>query len=94
MREASLQKGLCQGGSDQLFQDVKKWKSPKSPRIGEESGSSKDTHMTDGDDTIIDNMSTQNFLLFFFLVMLHGLWDLSSPTKNRTWALGSASVES
>lgn len=56
------------GGSDRLFQAVKKWKSPKSPRIGEESGSSKDTHMTNGDDIITDNMSTQNFfLLFFFL---------------------------
>ena len=49
--------------------------------------------MTNGDDAITDNMSTQNFL-FFFLAVLHGLWDLSSPTKDRTWTLGSESVES
>ena len=27
--------------------------------------------------------------LFFFLAMLHGLWDLSSPTRYRTHPLGS-----
>lgn len=56
VREAFLQKGLCQGGSDWLFQDIKNWKSPKSPRIGEESGNSKDTHTTNWQNTIIDNV--------------------------------------
>ena len=31
---------------------------------------------------------------WFFLAMLYGLWDLSSPTRDRTWALGSESMES
>ena len=30
--------------------------------------------------------------LAFFLAMLHGLWDLSSPTKDQTRALGSEST--
>ena len=37
------------------------------------------------------------FLLFFhfyFLAVLRGMQDLSSPTKDRTWALGSGSAES
>ena len=74
MREAFLQKGLCQGGSDRLFQAVRKWKSPKSPRIGEESGSSKDTLMTNGDDIITDNMSTQNV----FFLLGHAAWFVGS----------------
>ena len=36
------------------------------------------------------------FILIFFkiLVMLHGLWDSSSPTRGWTQALGSESMES
>ena len=30
----------------------------------------------------------------FWLVGPHGLWDLSSPTKNRTRAFGNESAES
>ena len=30
----------------------------------------------------------------FFLATLHGLWDLSSPTRDQTRALGSESMES
>ena len=31
---------------------------------------------------------------FNFLAALPGLWDLSSPTRDRTWVLGSESTES
>ena len=31
---------------------------------------------------------------FFFFAMPHGFWDLSSPTRNRTQAPGSETVES
>ena len=33
-------------------------------------------------------------LFFFFLATPQGLWDLSSPTRDRTQALGSESMES
>ena len=33
-------------------------------------------------------------LFFFFPAMLRGLWELSSLTRDQTWALGSESVES
>ena len=34
-----------------------------------------------------------DFSVFFFLffVIRHGLWDLSSPTRDQTWAPGSGS---
>lgn len=31
--------------------------------------------------------------LFFFLAVLQVLWELSSPTNNQTWALGSETAE-
>ena len=34
-----------------------------------------------------------NILFFFFLAMSRGLWDLSSPTRDRTPAPGSGSME-
>ena len=34
------------------------------------------------------------YFFFFFLTMLCGLWDLSSPTRDQTWALGGESAES
>ena len=33
-------------------------------------------------------------LLFLFLATPQVLWDFSSPTSDRTWALGSESMES
>ena len=33
-------------------------------------------------------------LVFFFLATKHGLWDISSLTRDRTQALGSESAES
>ena len=33
-------------------------------------------------------------MCFFFLAVPHILWDLSSPTRDWTWALGSVSAES
>ena len=30
---------------------------------------------------------------FFFLATAHGLQDLSSPIRDRTWALGSESIK-
>ena len=32
--------------------------------------------------------------IFCLFVFLFGLWDLSSPTRDQTWALGSESAES
>ena len=32
--------------------------------------------------------------IFLYLTVLHGLWDLSSLTRDRTWALSSESAES
>ena len=29
---------------------------------------------------------------FYFLAMLHGLWDPSFPSRDQTWALGSEST--
>ena len=34
------------------------------------------------------------FSFFLFFAVLRGLWDLSSPTRARTWVLGSESTES
>ena len=34
------------------------------------------------------------FWFFFFLATKHGLWDISSLTRDRTQALGSESAES
>ena len=34
------------------------------------------------------------YFFFLFLAAPRGLWDLSSLTKDRTWALGSESTES
>ena len=36
----------------------------------------------------------QFFSFFFFLPILHCLWDLSSPTRDWTWALGGGNTES
>ena len=35
-----------------------------------------------------------SFFLFFFLAAPHSLWDLSSLTRGRTWALSNESTES
>ena len=32
--------------------------------------------------------------MYFFFAMLSGLWDLNSPTRDQTQALGSESTES
>ena len=32
-------------------------------------------------------------IFFFFFAILHSLWDLSSPTRDQTWALSSESTE-
>ena len=43
----------------------------------------------------INNIIFKGSSFFFFLLaMLHGLWDLSSPTRDWTQALGSESMES
>ena len=34
------------------------------------------------------------FFFFFFFATKHGLWDISSLTRDRTQALGSESAES
>ena len=49
--------------------------------------------------TEIQNQTVQFFcgffcFVFFALTMLLSLWDLSSPTRDRTLALGSESTES
>ena len=35
-----------------------------------------------------------NSFVLFCLAALRGFWDLSSPTRDGTWALGSESTES
>ena len=40
------------------------------------------------------NVYVAGIILIFFLAAPHGMWDLSSPTRDRTCALCSGSMES
>ena len=43
---------------------------------------------------VIKNIDNLDFVFFIFLAALCGMWDLSSPTRDRTRTLGSESAES
>ena len=52
---------------------------------------------SEGKVTLFEKIYMQSIVLFWFWVFLPvlcSLWDLSSLTRDRTWALGSETMES